>query len=103
MVAMLSLIVPEAVLRNVPKQSTKEFSPFYKPSLFVDELGLTSDKYVVLNDSTSQLPLKISIGPLSSQRFFLFATLEGVFLQQKGLGFDDKDIDDLRRYGTGVS
>jgi len=40
---------------------------FYRPAVFVDEIGLTSDKYAVLNETVRELPLKISFGPLSLQ------------------------------------
>lgn len=40
---------------------------FYKPSVHVDEIGLTSDKYIPLNASVTELPLKISVGPMSTQ------------------------------------
>lgn len=45
---------------NQPKQ-------FYKPSLYVDEIGLTSDKYIHLNNTVNELPIRISIGPMSTQ------------------------------------
>ena len=43
----------------------------YRPAVFVDEIGLTSDKYVVLNETVRELPLKISFGPLSLQVLFI--------------------------------
>lgn len=45
----------------------EERQGFYRPAVFVDEIGLTSDKYVVLNETVRELPLKISFGPLSLQ------------------------------------
>ena len=39
----------------------------YKPPIHADEIGLTSDKYVALNDTVSWLPLQISYAPLSLQ------------------------------------
>lgn len=43
----------------------------YKPIVHVDEIGLTSDKYVPLNKTLSSLPLKITIEPMSLQRWQL--------------------------------
>jgi hypothetical protein len=43
----------------------------YRPPLHVDEIGLTSDKYVGLNASVAALPLKISYSPMSLQRWQL--------------------------------
>lgn len=43
----------------------------YKPVVYVDEIGLTSDKYIPLNDTIQMLPLKISFGPLSLQVLLL--------------------------------
>ncbi len=69
--------VPAAVAKNAyelhdydphsNRQTVKKY--FYKPSLFVDEIGLTSDKYIHLNETVQTLPLKISIGPMSTQVF----------------------------------
>ncbi len=39
----------------------------YKPAVHADEIGLTSDKYIPLNDTVDSLPLKISCGPMSMQ------------------------------------
>lgn len=39
----------------------------YKPSLYADEIGLTSDKYIPLNASVTELPLRISFAPMSLQ------------------------------------
>ena len=50
-----------------PSSSSYERQGFYRPAVFVDEIGLTSDKYVVLNETVQELPLKISFGPLSLQ------------------------------------
>lgn len=47
--------------------SYEQHQGFYRPAVFVDEIGLTSDKYVVLNETVQELPLKISFGPLSLQ------------------------------------
>jgi len=47
--------------------SSYERQGFYRPAVFVDEIGLTSDKYVVLNETVQELPLKITFGPLSLQ------------------------------------
>lgn len=43
----------------------------YKPIVHVDEIGLTSDKYVPLNKTLSSLPLKVTIEPMSMQRWQL--------------------------------
>ncbi|CAN0382180.1 unnamed protein product, partial [Hapterophycus canaliculatus] len=43
----------------------------YKPIVHVDEIGLTSDKYVPLNTTLSSLPLKVTIEPMSLQRWQL--------------------------------
>lgn len=79
----LLIIVPEAVSRYIiHSQSRKngQQQPRYKPALYADEIGLTSDKYIHLNDTVEELPLKISIGPMSTQRWFLMSHLEESFL-----------------------
>lgn len=69
----------------------------YKPPIHVDEIGLTSDIVIPLNDTVNSLPIKISYAPMSPQRWFLMQTIEESLAQQKGLGFSEKDIDDVRR------
>jgi hypothetical protein len=102
-------IVPEAVSRNIvvrkskQKKADKLNDAFYRPSIYVDEIGLTSDRYIYLNDTVQDLPLKISIGPMSSQRWLLTSILEEALLTQKSFGFSDRDIDDIRRMVTETS
>jgi hypothetical protein len=75
-----NLLVPSAVAKNAfeVNQRTNDVAAakqyFYKPSLFVDEIGLTSDKYVHLNNTVQTLPLKISIGPMSTQVHIIYSS-----------------------------
>jgi hypothetical protein len=57
--------LPEAIAKNSIQKGNKGM--YYKPALHVDEIGLTSDKYVYLNATVTSLPLKISFGPMSIQ------------------------------------
>uniref|UniRef100_A0A7S3NLU1 Cleft lip and palate transmembrane protein 1 n=1 Tax=Aureoumbra lagunensis TaxID=44058 RepID=A0A7S3NLU1_9STRA len=71
---------------------------FYAPPTYVDEIGLTSDKYISLNNSLNSLPLTISFSPLSFARWQLIAKMEdGLRAQQRDFGLSDNDIDDVRR------
>lgn len=74
---------------------------FFRPSLYVDEIGLTSDKYVHLNETVDHLPLKISIGPMSTQRWHLISKIEESLQIQSqamlGMDFSPSDMDDFRR------
>lgn len=45
----------------------------YKPPMHVDEMSLTSDKWVGLNDSIALLPLRVSYSPMSLQRWQLMS------------------------------
>jgi hypothetical protein len=56
----------------------------YKPPLHVDEIGLTSDKYVPLNNT-------------ALQRFLLMSVIEESLKTQSGMGFTAQDMDDVRR------
>jgi hypothetical protein len=72
-------LVPMEIARNIviknmnndnkkkKKHPTNQPKQFYKPSLYVDEIGLTSDKYIHLNNTVNELPIRISIGPMSTQ------------------------------------
>lgn len=72
--------VPMGIGRNIVDAKRGDQSRFYKPSVFVDEIGLTSDKYVPLNASLHTLPLTISFAPMSLQRWLLMDQMEQVTL-----------------------
>ena len=89
----------------------------YLPGLRVDEIGLTSEKYVALNETVTALPLRISFdrndvfsdedskgsgggvskGGLSPARWRLLSHFSEALENQRELGFEQSDIDDLRR------
>lgn len=83
--------------QNRKKQQQSERKYFYKPPIHVDEIGLTSDKYIPLNRTVLILPLKLSYAPMSLERWLLMSTMEQSLSDQKQIGFTDKDIDDVRR------
>jgi hypothetical protein len=70
---------------------------FHKPVLHVDEIGLTSDKYLPLNDTVGSLPLKLTFSPMAPGRLRLMSHFAQSLESQKELGFSDSDIDDVRR------
>jgi hypothetical protein len=85
------------------------------PALHVDEIGLTSEKYIPVNETISSLPLHITFdrsdvkdahkshgstatsGGISPARWRLLTHLSQSIESQKQLGFEQSDIDDLRR------
>lgn len=81
----------------------------YLPALHVDEIGLTSDKYVPLNSTIHALPLYLSMDTssakkdeenpkaLTSSRWRLLSHLSQALESQKELGIEQTDIDDIRR------
>eukprot|EP00979_Chaetoceros_neogracilis_P010708 scaffold2561_cov232-Chaetoceros_neogracile.AAC.7 len=88
----------------------------YLPGLYVDEMGLTSEKYIPLNRTVDALPLRISFdsgelgndseedshapasgGELSPGRWRLLRHLANSLEGQKELGFEQSDIDDVKR------
>jgi len=95
----------------------------YLPAVHVDEIGLTSDKYIPLNGTVSALPLRIGFhggamaaedaqdvedenasmqgggggGGLTPARYRLLNHLSSALESQAEMGFEQSDIDDLRR------
>ena len=86
------------------------------PALYVDEIGLTSEKYIPINSTVTTLPLHITFdrsdmkpnttthhaatataGGISPARWRLLTHLSQSIESQKQFGFEQSDIDDLRR------
>ncbi|KAJ8608494.1 hypothetical protein CTAYLR_005740 [Chrysophaeum taylorii] len=85
----------ERIRRRLPGGGRVEY---YAPPTFADEIGLTSDKYVALNNSLASVPLKIAFSPMSFARWQLMSRMEdSLRTQQRDFGFTDNDIDDVRR------
>ena len=53
------------------RKQSKSRQFYYKPPIHVDEIGLTSDKYIPLNSTVDELPLKLSYDVMSLQRWLL--------------------------------
>jgi hypothetical protein len=70
---------------------------YHVPVLHVDEIGLTSDKYLPLNATVGSLPLKLTFSPMAPGRLRLMGHFAQSLESQKELGFSDSDIDDVRR------
>lgn len=85
----------------------------FAPVLHVDEIGLTSEKYIPLNNTVTSLPLRVSFdrsdiehkvtastataGGMSPARWRLLSHFGEALEAQKELGFQQEDIDDVRR------
>ena len=85
----------------------------FTPAIHVDEIGLTQEKYIPLNSTVTSLPLRISFdrsdmehqgaqstataGGLSPARWRLLTHLSSSLEAQKDFGFEQSDIDDVRR------
>ena len=69
----------------------------YLPPRHVDEIGLTSEKYIHLNNTVNALPLKITFdsNALSAPRWRLLKHFEMGFSSQADMGFQQSDIDDV--------
>jgi len=100
---------------QVPRSRTHPVGIAHIPALHVDEIGLTSEKYIPLNQTISSLPLHITFdrsdmkdvhrsqattataGGISPARWRLLTHLSQSIESQKQLGFEQSDLDDLRR------
>jgi len=112
-------------------QSTRDHPSGYAylPGLHVDEIGLTSEKYVPVNETVEALPLRVTFdrndvraeesdsssssapssasssgsssgvshGSLSPARWRLLSHFSSALESQREMGFDESDIDDVRR------
>lgn len=98
---------------NVPRSQSHPTGYAFTPELHVDEIGLTSDKYIPVNGTVTSLPLKITFdrsdmdmgsagstatsGGLSPARWRLLTHFSKAIESQAQLGFEQSDIDDVRR------
>ncbi len=55
------------VIHGSSNKHADQSVPRYRPPVHVDEIGLTTDKYVPLNASVHSLALSLSFGPMSLQ------------------------------------
>lgn len=70
----------------------------YPPALHADEIGLTSDKYIPVNNSVTTLPLRLTYGGMGLSRWLIMQELDrSLQMQKEDFGFTDKDMDDVRR------
>jgi len=71
----------------------------YLPPMHIDEIGLTSEKYILLNETVSALPLRLTFDAhsLTPQRWRLLSHISMSLETNKEMGFDNEDIDDIRR------
>ena len=91
--------LPDQIAKNlVAADRRQQQELFYRPPIHADEIGLTSDKYIPLNGSVTELPLKLSYSAMSLQRWLLMQHLEeSLSMQKEVLQFSDRDLDDVRR------
>jgi len=99
---------------QVPRHPEHPTGYSYMPAIHVDEIGLTSEKYIPINETVTALPLRISFdrsdmehptmpmssataGGISPSRWRLLTHLSQALESQKRLGFEQSDIDELRR------
>lgn len=104
--------MPIVQFRHYSKDHPTGYS--YTGNIHVDEIGLTSDRYIPVNETVTSLPLRISFhrsdmedtsttattataGGISPARWRLLSRLSAGIESQKKLGFEQSDIDDLRR------
>ncbi|KAG9402178.1 Cleft lip and palate associated transmembrane protein 1 [Aphanomyces cochlioides] len=88
--------VPHLVFHNLRMEHVENQGWRYLPVMYVDEMGLTSEKLINLNRSVTELPLKLSYEPMSYARWQMMMTFENALRQQKELGFGDDEIDNMR-------
>ena len=69
----------------------------YLPFTFVDSVGLTSDKYIPLNNTVTTLPLEITFEPSGVGRWQLGLQMEESFkILHQSMGARDKESDEMR-------
>ena len=86
----------------------------HMPALYSSEIGLTSDKFIPINETVTSLPLRVSFdrsdvhdderqskvttataGAISPARWRLLTHLTEAIEAQKSLGFEQSDIDEV--------
>jgi hypothetical protein len=76
----------------------------YPPFSFADEVGLTTDKLVPLNETVTMLPLELEFAPSSLPRWQLGALMDqSMSMMQSQWGAEEKDSDELRYMLTETS
>jgi hypothetical protein len=101
-------------LQKVGRSKQHPTGHAFLPALHVDEMGMTSDMYIPINTTVSTLPLRISFdrndiehgrrlsstasaGAMSPARWRLLVQMAARIEEQKEWGFEQSDIDDVKR------
>ena len=99
---------------QVPRSAQHPTGIAFTPAMHVNEIGLTSEKYIPINETVKTLPLRVSFdrsdmehqhtkrttataGGMSPARWRLLSHLSEALEQQEQLGVEQSDIDDIRR------
>ncbi|WOL12692.1 hypothetical protein Cni_G21459 [Canna indica] len=70
----------------------------YYPTIFFNEFWLLRDKLIQLNDTVTELPLNLELGPISLTKWQLFLQIEQSFQVQRSYGsMLEGETDELKR------
>ncbi|XP_050395910.1 lipid scramblase CLPTM1L [Patella vulgata] len=68
----------------------------YLPIVYIDELSLRTKDLLEVNSSTTTLPLTLTYTPISVGKLRMWANVLESFKMLRGLGFTEKDTDEIK-------
>jgi len=69
----------------------------YAPPVYFDYFWLMNDRLVLLNETTTEVPLELTYSPISLLRWQLMSQMEASFAQQENYGSTEQDTESIRR------
>ncbi|XP_020253046.1 cleft lip and palate transmembrane protein 1 homolog isoform X1 [Asparagus officinalis] len=81
-----------------PYLNVDPISGNYYPTIFFNEFWLLRDKLIALNDTVTELPLNLEVGPISMTKWQLFLQIEQSFQVHRSYGsMLEGEADELKR------
>jgi len=86
LISILKYMIELFSLTLVVDLNVDPISGDYYPTVFFNEFWLLRDKLIAINDTVTELPLNLEVGPISMTKWQLFLQIEQSFQVHRSYG-----------------